>query len=387
MPAPPLSESDPALLLRAPLWGAVLDGAVGLISEAPASRRSSTESIQWATDAVDRAESRLLVALEDAPGDAGVVPGLIGDTVWLLLAAEGVSQQRVERLENHQGLVRQLRRRLSGHEESVLAGEVTYSVRPEAGRESATRLRHALGRVGEGTSQVELFSLRKDVIGLAALLILAAANVAASGSGREAPHARTSELDQTLTAITRVLALNAQRVERPVDPSGDVVAHHLAAGLRVRAAPETLARLEASSNAEPGDARCLDEATDAWFQLATNDYVAARELDHQLEAPAYADCSSSLDGAILEGAAHVICGARLPDRPSWFLHRRAWGHHTVALTYAMEAYVAGIRGDPASLAQAQLITLTRLTRATTALAMLELRREATPPPATGRPKR
>jgi hypothetical protein len=376
MSAPPSSESDPAPVLRAPLWGAVLDGAVGLISEAPTSRRSSTESIQWATDAVDRAESRLLVALEDAPGDAGVVPGLIGDAVWLLLAAEGVSQQCVERLENHQGLVRQLRRRLSGHEESVLAGEVTYSVRPEAGRESAIRLRHALGGIGKGTSQVELFSLRRDAVDLAVVLLLAAANVAESGTASEAPHTHTSELDQKLEAITRVLAVNATAVERPVDPTGDVVAHHLAAGLRVRVAPETLTRLEASAAGVDADERCCDEALDAWLRLATHEYVAVEELDRQLVAAAYAEASGSLGGAIVAGAANVICGARLLDRPRWFLHRRAWGHHSIGLTYALEAYVAGVRGDLPSLAQAQLITLTRLTRAVTAIAMVEHRAPA-----------
>jgi hypothetical protein len=43
------------------------------------------------------------------------------------------------------------------------------------------------------------------------------------------------------------------------------------------------------------------------------------------------------------------------------------------LTYALEAYVAGLRGDDAAFEQAQLIALTRLIRATAAIAVLDLR--------------
>jgi len=46
----------------------------------------------------------------------------------------------------------------------------------------------------------------------------------------------------------------------------------------------------------------------------------------------------------------------------------------VALTYALEAYVAGLRGHAPSLAQAQRIAMTRLVRATVAIALIDLRR-------------
>jgi hypothetical protein len=88
--------------------------------------------------------------------------------------------------------------------------------------------------------------------------------------------------------------------------------------------------------------------------------------------------------AITEGAANVICGARLIDRPGAFAHRRAWHHQAVALTYALEAYVAGLRGDTPSLGQAQLITLTRLVRAAAAIVLIDLAYEGTPP-RTGSP--
>jgi hypothetical protein len=111
---------------------------------------------------------------------------------------------------------------------------------------------------------------------------------------------------------------------------------------------------------------------DAWLRLATNEYVAIAALDARLDTPTYNGRSGSLSTAIAEAAANVICGARLIGRPEAFRHRRAWRHQAVALTYALEAYVAGLRGHAPSLAQARLIALTRLVRATVAITMINL---------------
>ena len=59
-----------------------------------------------------------------------------------------------------------------------------------------------------------------------------------------------------------------------------------------------------------------------------------------------------MTSAIVEGAANVLSGARLASRPDAFRHRSAWRHQTVALTYAFEAYVAGLRGDAPSFERA-----------------------------------
>jgi len=120
--------------------------------------------------------------------------------------------------------------------------------------------------------------------------------------------------------------------------------------------------------------------------LATYEYVAITALDGQLETPTYAERFGNLPTAIVEGAANVICGARLIGRPNAFRHRRAWGHQAVALTYALEAYVAGLRGHAPSIAHAQLIALTRLVRAVAAIALLDLRR-AESAASNGSPKR
>lgn len=390
MSRPASSQDDTRPPLRAPLWGDLLDRAVAQILAAPTSAgRSRMALVESASEATDQAEFRLVHTLErDAPPDGDVVAKSVAEAVTLMTAVDALSQRDLSRAENeHPDLVQQFRRRLSGHEDAVLAGETTYSVRPEEGQESATRIRHALREVAqnEGTSLVRLTVLRNDAIDLAARLLLVAANIAAGGSASEAPEKRTAALDRTLESTVRQLAVQAEGVERPIDSQGDVVAHHLAAALRVRMPSETLDGLETSSASESAAQNCRDVAKDVWFRLAVNEYVAIKELDRQLETPAYGEAFDSLSGVMLEGAANVICGARLLGRPSSFRHHKAWGHQTIGLTYALEAYVAGVRGDPASLAQAELITLTRLTRAITAIAMLEPRREARP--TNGRPKR
>ena len=390
MSRPASSQDDTRPFLRAPLWWDLLDRAIAQILAMPTSAGTSRMAlVESAAEATDQAEFRLVLALEqDAPPDGDVVSKSVAEAVTLMTAVDALSQRDLGRPENqHPDLVQQFRRRLSGHEDAILAGETTYSVRPEEGQESAARIRHALREVAqdEGTSLVRLAVLRNDAIDLAARLLLVAANIAASGSASEAPEKRTPALDRTLETIARQLAAQAEAVERPIDSRGDVVAHHLAAALRVRMPSETLDGLEASSASEGAAQNCLDVAKDVWFRLAVNEYVAIKELDRQLETPAYGEAFDSLSGVMLEGAANVICGARLLGRPSSFRHHKAWGHQTIGLTYALEAYVAGVRGDPASLAQAELITLTRLTRAITAIAMLEPRREARP--TNGRPKR
>jgi hypothetical protein len=139
-----------------------------------------------------------------------------------------------------------------------------------------------------------------------------------------------------------------------------------------------LQRLSAGSPDRTADPADREGLRDAWLGLATNEYVAVAGLDGQLETPAYDQSLGGLSTVIVEGAATVICRARLIGRPGAFRHPRAWRHQAVALTYALEAYVAGLRGHAPSLEQAQLIVLTRLVRATVAIVLIDLRGVALP---------
>jgi hypothetical protein len=271
-------------------------------------------------------------------------------------------------------LVDQLQRRLGSHEDAVLAGEVTYSVSVEQAEAPAACVRHAVTSLSRDPASHDghLLSLTIAAVDLAALLIRLAANATASGRAGEAPQARTERLDVALRAITSELTTRAGRVERPVAIGADVVAHHLAAGLRIRFSEQLLFDLSAAPTELPGGPSALDELRYTWLGLATNEYVAVLTLDGQLEMPAYDRRFGGLSEVMVEGAANVICGGRLLDRPGAFRHRTAWRHQAVALTYAMEAYAAGLRGHGPSLAQAQLIALTRLVRAMVAIALIDL---------------
>ena len=133
--------------------------------------------------------------------------------------------------------------------------------------------------------------------------------------------------------------------------------------------------MRAISTGRVADRTLLDRLRDPWLRLATNEYTAVAALNAQLATPTYNERSEHLASAIADGAANVICGARLAGRPAAFRHRQAWRHQAVALTYALEAYVAGLRGHAPSLGQAQRITLTRLVRATVAIALIDLVRD------------
>jgi hypothetical protein len=112
-------------------------------------------------------------------------------------------------------------------------------------------------------------------VDVASLLVRLGANAAASGRGSEAPEQRSAALDAKLGSVTAELAARAREVERPVSQRGDVVAHHLAAGLRVRFSQAgMLQKLSAGSPDRTADPADLEGLRDAWLGLATNEYVA-----------------------------------------------------------------------------------------------------------------
>lgn len=323
-----------------------------------------------------RAHSHLLVALESGSNvGAGKIAHLATEAVELVLSVERVWATFGTHTEDRRGaLADQLRRRLGSHEDAVLAGEITYCVWSEQAEAPAVRMRQAINCLARDTttSEHDLLPLRIAAVDLASLIVRLAANAGASGRAGEAQEERSAALDATLSAVTAELAARAQQVERPGDDHADVVAHHLATGLRVRVSQDTLRRISASPPDRSPDPVVLDGLRDAWLQLATNEYVAVSALDAQQDTPTYEQRSGGLSTAIGKQAANVICGGRLVTRPGAFRHRRAWRNQATALTYALEAYVAGLRGHAPSLAQAQLITLTRLVRSTVAIALIDL---------------
>ena len=335
-----------------------------------------------ASRAAARAHSRLLVALEGGSRNRGELASeLVEDAVQLIVAIAQLGTTGGRSGEDERArLIDQLRRCLNAHENSVLAGEVTYGIRLEDGEAPAARARRAMADSSGGgaISQADLISLRIASVDLAALLVRAAANLTIAGSAHAAPEPRSPALDRSLRAVAAEIDACARATERPVDARGDVVAHQLAAGLRVLVANETIDELAVGALGGTIDAATLDSARSAWLRLATCEYLAVSTLAGQLEEPTHDPRLGSLADAIEESAANVLCGARLIGRAGAFRHRPAWRHQTIGLTYALEAYIAGIRGHTPSIAQAHLIALTRLARAIAAITSLDLCRSAAP---------
>jgi len=353
------------------------------VSTAPSSRADSGLTLGKLTAAAARAHSRLLVAL-DGGASAGehTIRELVAEAAQLLVALADVRRVDARRAEDWRAhMVAQLQRHLGAHEAGLLAGEATYAVNAQDAEGPAVRLRQAASQLSrrQKASEGDALSLQTAAVDLAALLVRAAANTAAVGRADEAPEPRSAALARQLRAIVLELTGRADDVERPLDESGDVVAHHLAAGLRVRVEQKTFERLGEPSSAGTADPALLASAEDAWLRLATCEYVAVTALDPQLETSAYDERFGTLDTAIIEGATNVICGARLLGRPEAFRHQKAWGHQAIGLTYALEAYAAGLKGSATSLVQTEAIALTRLVRAIAAIQLLRLRRANSAP--------
>ena len=363
---------------RSVLWDGVLDrvheelaGTRRPAREAGASARAAVAEV------VARAHSHLVVALDPRSNDAtDTVSELVRDTAALRSRALAVSSAHGGDTDLGDEFDEALARRLGAHEHGVLAGELTYGVGAEAADAAAARLRELIAGSPEQIpmSHGGLLSLRLAAVEIAALLVRAAGNVSAGGRADGAPEPRSPALDLALRAIERKLASRVNAVGPPVDERGDVAAHHLAAALRVQASERTLRAIVSAGSAGAPEAT-LHAAREAWLVLAMHEQVAVAAIDGHLYVPT-GERFGSVTGAIVEGAANVVCSARLASRPDAFRHRSAWRHQTVALTYALEAYVAGLRGDTPSFERAQLIVLTRLIRVVAAIALLDLRRTA-----------
>ncbi len=371
---PPLEQS--------PLWSDLLDHVGGQISGARQVKGSGSSSLRGTGIALARAHSRVLVALETNSNIAAdAVSRLASEAVELVVSVARVWATFEPPAQDRRGmLVDLLRRRLGSHEDAVLAGEVTYRVWSEQAEQPAARTRRAIASLSRHAppSDVDLLSLRTGAVDLASLLVRLAANAAASGRAGEAPEPRSSALEAKLRAVTAELPAGAPDVERPANDRAGLVVHHLAAGLRVCVSRDTLHRpcgQRTSSPDQVAGAAGVAGLRDAWLRLAKHEFAAVTALDAHNHAPTSAERFEGLSATLAERAGNVICGARLVGRPEAFRHARAWGHQAVALTHTLEAYIAGAHGHGPSLAQAHQITLTRLVRATVAIAVIDLARE------------
>ena len=157
VPAATSSGQSRLRLSQSPLWTDLLDRVETQISGPARIRGSGPSSLQGTASALARAHSRLLVALESrSTVGEDAVSQLASEAVELLLAVARVWARFGARVEDRRGaMVDLLRRRLSSHEDAVLAGEITYSVWREQAEDPAVRMRQAIARLSRNATNSE----------------------------------------------------------------------------------------------------------------------------------------------------------------------------------------------------------------------------------------
>jgi hypothetical protein len=365
-------------ILVSPVWALVLSRAEDRLDQQGAGheQHSTSPSLvrESASATLARAHVHLLTALEaNSPRGQEAISELTDDAVALLCAIPQLllAHTATAHEDRLPAIVAILERQLSAHEHGVLSGELTYSVSVSEAENPATQMRRALAELAgrDNGSLGDLISLQTTAIGLAALLLRAAGNIATDGLASEVPERRTAALDRLLRGIEREIVDHAEARRRTLDNGYDSVGHYLARAMRIPV-PST------SLDALARDTADLDCIREAWLHIAALEHMAVSALDRKLTTPTYQPGYETLCAAVIETSAKILCGGRLLARASAFRHEQAWRAQNTALSYAQEMYINGIPGASDAFLRTQAITLTRLVRAAVAIAVIELSREA-----------
>ncbi|MBK5218342.1 MAG: hypothetical protein JJE35_00940 [Thermoleophilia bacterium] len=257
---------------------------------------------------------------------------------------------------------------------------MTYAVSDREAEKPATRLRQLAASLSEAeeTSQADLIALQESALELAAVQVRASGNIAMSSRAGEAPEARSTRVDNLARAISAEISTKATDTLRRVPQGHDIAALHLGSCLRLLSARSIISQFDSRPSAESELETHLHDIRAAWVDLAGLEYAAVAALDGDLENPTYEERFGDLMTAVAEGGKNVLYGGRLVSRPEAFRGSKAWSAQASTLTYAVEAYVRGLRETPSGFVQAQLVILTRLVRAVAAIALIDLRRAQSP---------
>ncbi len=270
-------------------------------------------------------------------------------------------------------LLRTVDERLVSHENSVLSGEQTYALEPDALSgipASADACR--CDPHGAGSLAAAWERLAETAVALLTAAVRAVANIDRGDAG-PAPSA------SVLAAVLDQLRLIVDEVGRgaralPETPNGesDRVGKLLSEVLRTGLPKEVLDELTEAEPASPRLCDVLAAVRSVWLEIGARELEIVGLLDRELPSPSYAQFPS-LRQAVVAGAANVLGGGRLLERPEEFLLIDALIHQHDALAHAVELYTAGLRGNAPAYTQAQLVVLTRLLRAVAALWVIDAR--------------
>ncbi|MFZ1155389.1 MAG: hypothetical protein WAN93_10840 [Solirubrobacteraceae bacterium] len=271
---------------------------------------------------------------------------------------------------------------LATRENSVLSGEKTYALDFDV-LEQIAAVDGGSSATAEDGAEV-MASDWQDFEQASVVLLLIAAraitNIDSGGLAAAAPQSAPNTLLRQLRVIvdqvdrsTRELSKKSQRNS---DRTGRLLSEVLRMGLAKRVVVD-LTRTDAPARARRD---ALTELRPVWHFVAVRELEIVRILDGELAHPNYPQ-QEALTKTVLAGAANVLVGGRLLDRPGDFLLLDALIHQHDGLAHAVEFYTAALRGHPDVQTQTQLIVLTRLLRAVAALWIIHARlaQETVPP--------
>ena len=265
--------------------------------------------------------------------------------------------------------------RLAAHERSVLSGEATYALDLDTLRQisaaSSASVALFVG-VGGGEGAGAWERLEQAVAGLLVIAVRAMANIDCVGLGvPPLVGAPTTVLDQ-LGVIVDQIEGGVRDLPAKPEPKGDRAGRLLGELLRVGVPARVLEDLTRVDAPVVSVGRALCQVRVLWLTLAARELEIVRMLDRELVSPSYGQLGS-LHDTVTAGAANVLMGGRLLDRPGAFNLVNALIHQHDGLTHAVEFYTAALRGHHDAQTKTQLIVLTRLLRAVAVLWIIDAR--------------
>ncbi len=273
-------------------------------------------------------------------------------------------------------LLENVDQRLASRENSVLSGEKTYALDLDVLEQIAAVAGAASPKADDG-AEVRAADWQGVEQASVVLLLSAARAVVNIDSGGLA----AGPSESVPAGLLRQLRVIVDQVDHgtrglPKEPKGEsdrtgrLLSEVLRMGLPKRVVTD-LTRADAPAQAR---SKALTELRSVWHFVAVRELEIVRLLDGELPVPSYSK-PGSLCHTVMAGAANVLVGGRLLDRPGDFLLLDALIHQHDGLAHAVEFYTAALRGHSDAQTQTQLVMLTRLVRALVALWVIDARLE------------
>ena len=268
-------------------------------------------------------------------------------------------------------LLESVDQRLVSRENSVLSGEKTYALDLDVLEQiAAVQSPNAEDRAEVRTADWQGVERASVVLLLSAAR--AVANIDSGGLAAAPSESAPAGLLRQLRVIVDQVYHGTRGLPREPRRESDRTGRLLSEVLRIGLPRRVMADLTRADAPAQARGKALTELRSVWHFVAVRELEIVRILDRELTLASYPQ-PGSLRDTVMAGAANVLVGGRLLDRPADFLLLDALIHQHDGLAHAVEFYTAALRGHTDAQTQTQLIVLTRLLRAVAALWIIDAR--------------